>query len=42
MTATSPRPSVNVGDQLHDVDSAADYLRCGRRLIYRIVAEGGE
>lgn len=26
-------------DRLHDVDSAADYLRCGRRLIYRLVAE---
>jgi excisionase family DNA binding protein len=39
MTATSPRPSVNAGGQLHDVDSAADYLRCGRRLIYRLVAE---
>jgi excisionase family DNA binding protein len=26
-------------DQLHDVDSAADYLRCGPRLIYRLVAE---
>ena len=24
---------------LHDVDSAADYLHCGRRLIYRLVAE---
>jgi excisionase family DNA binding protein len=26
-------------NHLHDVDSAADYLRCGRRLIYRLVAE---
>lgn len=26
-------------DRLHDVDSAADYLRCGRRLVYRLVAE---
>ena len=39
MTATSPRPTTNAGDQLHDVDGAADYLRCGRRLIYRLVAE---
>jgi excisionase family DNA binding protein len=39
MTATSPRPTANAGHQLHDVDGAADYLRCGRRLIYRLVAE---
>jgi excisionase family DNA binding protein len=39
MTATSPLPSAKAGDQLHDVDGAADYLRCGRRLIYRLVAE---
>lgn len=26
-------------DQLHDVASAAAYLRCGRRLIYRLVSE---
>jgi excisionase family DNA binding protein len=39
MTASTPRPSANPGDRLHDVDSAADYLRCGRRLIYRLVAE---
>lgn len=26
-------------DRLHDVDSAAEYLRCGRRLVYRLVAE---
>jgi excisionase family DNA binding protein len=38
VTATSPRPT-NAGDQLHDVDGAANYLRCGRRLIYRLVAE---
>ena len=25
--------------RLHDVDSAAEYLHCGRRLIYRLVAE---
>jgi excisionase family DNA binding protein len=39
MTATSHRPAANAGDRVHDVDSAADYLRCGRRLIYRLVAE---
>lgn len=27
------------GQQLHDVQSAAEYLRCGPRLIYRLVAE---
>jgi hypothetical protein len=26
-------------DRLHDIDSAVDYLRCGRRLIDRLVAE---
>jgi len=26
-------------DQLHDVLSAAAHLRCGRRLIYRLVSE---
>jgi len=26
-------------DQLHDAASAAAYLRCGRRLIYRLVSE---
>ncbi len=26
-------------DLLHDVESAAVYLRCGRRLIYRLVNE---
>lgn len=26
-------------DSMHDVDSAALYLRCGRRLICRLVAE---
>jgi excisionase family DNA binding protein len=26
-------------DRLHDVVSAAVYLRCGRRLIYRLVSE---
>jgi len=26
-------------DPLHDVVSAAAYLRCGRRLIYRLVSE---
>ena len=39
MATIRPRPSVKAGDQLHDVDSAADYLRSGRRLIYRLVAE---
>jgi excisionase family DNA binding protein len=39
MAASRSRPSVHAGDRLHDVDSAADYLRCGRRLIYRLVAE---
>lgn len=41
MSATTPRPTARTGatDQLHDVDSAADYLRCGHRLIYRLVAE---
>jgi excisionase family DNA binding protein len=38
MTPTSPRPTTGT-DRLHDVDSAADYLRCGRRLIYRLVNE---
>ena len=36
------RPAAQQTDarnHLHDVDSAADYLRCGRRLIYRLVAE---
>ena len=28
-----------VGDRLHDVTSAAEYLRCGPRLIYRLVRE---
>ena len=41
--ATMPRrPATQQTDtrnHLHDVDSAADYLRCGRRLIYRLVAE---
>ena len=32
-------PPVAATDRLHDVDSAADYLRCGPRLIYRLVAE---
>ena len=39
MTERNPVPPVAPADQLHDVDSAADYLRCGRRLIYRLVAE---
>ena len=39
MATTRHPPSVKAGDQLHDVDSAAHYLRSGRRLIYRLVAE---
>lgn len=35
MTTTGNR----AGDRLHDIDSAAAYLRCGRRLVYRLVAE---
>lgn len=38
MTPSRPRPPSGA-DPLHDVDTAADYLRCGRRLIYRLVAE---
>lgn len=34
-----PEPSVATADRLLDVDSAADYFCCGRRLIYRLVAE---
>ena len=34
-----PLPAHHITDRLHDIDSAADYLRCGRRLIYRLVAE---
>ena len=26
-------------DRLHDIDGAAEYLRCGRRLVYRLVAQ---
>jgi excisionase family DNA binding protein len=36
---STPPPAHHTSDRLHDVDSAADYLRCGRRLIYRLVAE---
>lgn len=39
VTPRSNRTSVDATDRLHDVDSAGDYLRCGRRLIYRLVAE---
>lgn len=39
MTASSSQPPLPTGDRLHDVDSAAEYLRCGRRLIYRLVAD---
>ena len=35
MTITKNRTT----DHLHDIDSAAAYLRCGRRLVYRLVAE---
>jgi excisionase family DNA binding protein len=38
MTSRNPI-SPDATDRLHDVDSAADYFRCGRRLIYRLVAE---
>jgi len=31
--------SNRAADRLHDIDSAAAYLRCGRRLVYRLVAE---
>lgn len=34
-TAASPA----IIDPLHDVASAANYLRCGHRLIYRLVNE---
>lgn len=36
MTTTA---SPTVTDPLHDVASAADYLRCRPRLIYRLVHE---
>ena len=39
MPPAASRPATRATDRLHDVDSAADYLRCGRRLIYRLVAE---
>ena len=39
MASFNPRPAVNAGDRLHNVGSAAEYLRCGQRLIYRLVAE---
>ena len=29
----------NTNDRILDIDGAADHLRCGRRLIYRLVAE---
>jgi excisionase family DNA binding protein len=32
-------PRTRSTGRLHDVDSAAEYLCCGRRLIYRLVAE---
>ncbi len=39
VTPRIPHPPDTAIDRLHDVDSAAEYLRCGRRLIYRLVAE---
>lgn len=39
MTTANPANQTSAADRLHDIDSAADYLRCGRRLIYRLVAE---
>ena len=39
MPAAAHKPANRATDRLHDVDSAADYLRCGHRLIYRLVAE---
>lgn len=39
MARRSPLSVETSPDRLHDVDSAAEYLRCGRRLIYRLVAE---
>jgi len=39
MTPAEPRRATPGSDRLHDIDTAADYLRCGRRLIYRLVAE---
>ncbi len=39
MTPRIPHPPDTAIDRLHDADSAAEYLRCGRRLIYRLVAE---
>ncbi|WP_171058157.1 helix-turn-helix domain-containing protein [Modestobacter altitudinis] len=39
MAPKSARSSVGATNRLHDVDSAAEYLRCGPRLIYRLVAE---
>jgi len=39
MTAPTPRVRTGGDGPLHDIDSAAVYLRCGRRLIYRLVAE---
>jgi excisionase family DNA binding protein len=33
------RPADTAANRLHGVDGAAEYLCCGRRLIYRLVAE---
>jgi excisionase family DNA binding protein len=39
MPTRPARPQTGATDHLHDVDTAAAYLRRGRRLIYRLVAE---
>jgi excisionase family DNA binding protein len=39
MTTRQAHPYDATDDQLHDVSSAAIYLRCGPRLIYRLVRE---
>ncbi len=40
MTSRHDGPTpIRRDDRLHTVTSAAEYLRCGRRLIYRLVSE---
>lgn len=40
MTTRHDKPTpIRSDDRLHTVASAAAYLRCGRRLIYRLVSE---
>ena len=40
MAVHSAQSSIGAApNRLHDVRSAADYLRCSPRLIYRLVAE---